>query len=42
MSGFETITCEQCGTTFLAHPGSRAADTRYCSPRCHERGAGLA
>lgn len=34
MSDYETYTCEQCGSTFRAHPGARAAETGYCSPAC--------
>jgi hypothetical protein len=35
---FETITCNNCGEDFEAHPSANAAETGYCSPRCEREG----
>jgi len=42
MPSFETITCEQCGSSFKALSGGNAATTGYCSPACETEGKGLA
>lgn len=40
MSDFETLTCENCGTEFKAHPSANAARNGLCSPRCEREAAG--
>ncbi len=34
ISDFVSVSCEQCGEQFTAHPGSNAADRGFCSPAC--------
>lgn len=41
MVAFNSFTCENCESEFKATDDAEAAQTSYCSPRCHTENKGL-
>ena len=41
MATFDSYECTECGESFRAVEGARAAENGYCSPLCETRGKAL-
>jgi len=41
MTAFATYECVECGESFGAVDGARAAENGFCSPQCETAGKGL-